>query len=268
MFDKNKKWLISILSKSTIRILYATFIFSILLGIAVCNAQEDNTVTSDELIDFFSPPKERVNNEPGKAGAGKRGVGGVRQGHSDSPAQQGSYNYEPQYAPQQVPQETQYQAPQYIPPQTQPAPQQVPQYPSQQAVQQPYQQMEQTGTVQAAPVARKSFQNILFDVNAYTIKDSSYQQLDEIGKALQIVMSQYQEAFFVIEGHTDSSGSAAHNERLSTQRAQMVRDFLAFKYGLDNRRIMAVGYGANRPVASNDNQYGRSMNRRVEIVRR
>jgi outer membrane protein OmpA-like peptidoglycan-associated protein len=248
LFDKNKKWLISILSKSTIRILYATFIFSILLGIAVCNAQEDNTVTSDELIDFFSPPKERVNNEPGKAGAGKRGVGGVRQGHSDSPAQQGSYNYEPQYAPQQVPQETQYQAPQYIPPQTQPAPQQVPQYPSQQAVQQ--------------------FQNILFDVNAYTIKDSSYQQLDEIGKALQIVMSQYQEAFFVIEGHTDSSGSAAHNERLSTQRAQMVRDFLAFKYGLDNRRIMAVGYGANRPVASNDNQYGRSMNRRVEIVRR
>jgi outer membrane protein OmpA-like peptidoglycan-associated protein len=249
-----------------IRSVYKTFIILTILLIftsITCYAQEDNTVTSDELIDFFSPSKQETRQQQHQPPSGRRGVGGVRQGHSGSPAQEGSYNYEPQYAPQQVPQETQY-----IPPQTQQAPQQVPQYPSQQAVQQPYQQMEQTGAIQVAPEARKSFQNILFDVNAYTIKDSSYRQLDEIGKALTTVMKQYPDAFFVIEGHTDSSGSAAHNERLSTRRAEMVRDFLVFKYGLDNRRIMAVGYGENRPVASNDNQYGRSMNRRVEVVRR
>jgi outer membrane protein OmpA-like peptidoglycan-associated protein len=69
-----------------------------------------------------------------------------------------------------------------------------------------------------------------------------------------------------IQGHTDSAGAAAFNESLSLKRAESVRDHIV-TYGVDIRRLRAVGYGERFPIASNSNAEGRALNRRVEIHR-
>ena len=67
-----------------------------------------------------------------------------------------------------------------------------------------------------------------------------------------------------VEGHTDDVGSREYNQVLSLQRAKAVKRYLA-KQGIAETRIMAVGYGFNRPVTENDTEEGRAKNRRVEI---
>ncbi len=69
-----------------------------------------------------------------------------------------------------------------------------------------------------------------------------------------------------ISGHTDSSGSAQVNKTLSQQRADNVAKFLVEVGGVSASRIMATGYGKERPVASNETPEGRAANRRVEIL--
>jgi outer membrane protein OmpA-like peptidoglycan-associated protein len=68
-----------------------------------------------------------------------------------------------------------------------------------------------------------------------------------------------------IEGHTDSRGSANLNQALSQRRAEAVRDALIAR-GVDASRLVAVGRGSDRPVASNETPEGRARNRRVEII--
>ena len=69
----------------------------------------------------------------------------------------------------------------------------------------------------------------------------------------------------VIEGHADSTGNAEYNVKLSAQRAETIRDALV-EFDVLNDRLVAEGYGANFPIASNDTPEGREQNRRVEIV--
>ena len=69
-----------------------------------------------------------------------------------------------------------------------------------------------------------------------------------------------------VEGHTDSTGSAQVNTTLSQQRADNVAKFLVEVGGISASRIMATGYGSERPVASNETPEGRAANRRVEIL--
>jgi outer membrane protein OmpA-like peptidoglycan-associated protein len=75
-----------------------------------------------------------------------------------------------------------------------------------------------------------------------------------------------------IEGHTDSKGSDAYNQKLSERRANAVRDWLANREGLKNMRFATRGFGAKKPVAPNttpdgsDDPEGRQKNRRVEII--
>jgi outer membrane protein OmpA-like peptidoglycan-associated protein len=69
-----------------------------------------------------------------------------------------------------------------------------------------------------------------------------------------------------VSGHTDSTGSAALNKRLSQARAESVRIYLVEK-GVAPVRLIAVGYGPSRPVASNKTAAGRAQNRRVELTR-
>ena len=71
-------------------------------------------------------------------------------------------------------------------------------------------------------------------------------------------------ARITVAGHTDSRGSDSYNLKLSRDRANEVRDYLV-GYGIEANRLQAVGYGETRPVASNDNESGRELNRRVEF---
>ena len=78
-------------------------------------------------------------------------------------------------------------------------------------------------------------------------------------------MKQYPEKKLQIEGHTDSTGSASLNLRLSEDRANAVRNVLLAE-GVSIQRIQTIGYSMSRPVATNDTVEGRQRNRRVEIV--
>jgi outer membrane protein OmpA-like peptidoglycan-associated protein len=97
-------------------------------------------------------------------------------------------------------------------------------------------------------------------VGSSELGSASYPALDEIVDVLEKNPSVKVE----IEGHTDSTGSAALNQRLSEQRAQAVLEYLVRK-GIDRKRLSAKGYGLTRPIASNATPQGRAKNRRVEL---
>ncbi len=78
-------------------------------------------------------------------------------------------------------------------------------------------------------------------------------------------MKQYSDKKLLIEGHTDSTGSASFNLRLSEDRANAVRNVLLAE-GVSNTRMQTIGFGMGKPVASNATVEGRQRNRRVEIV--
>ena len=78
------------------------------------------------------------------------------------------------------------------------------------------------------------------------------------------IINDYPNSKFHIEGHTDSTGSAAINAKLSEARANAVRDYLIAK-GFNADHLTAKGYGPSQPIDSNKTRSGRAMNRRVEI---
>jgi outer membrane protein OmpA-like peptidoglycan-associated protein len=69
-----------------------------------------------------------------------------------------------------------------------------------------------------------------------------------------------------VDGHTDNTGSASVNARLSKQRAEAVRQYL-IDHGVPENRLTAKGYGPSKPIASNKTAEGRAQNRRVELTR-
>ncbi|OZC03243.1 OmpA family protein [Rubricoccus marinus] len=82
--------------------------------------------------------------------------------------------------------------------------------------------------------------------------------------ALTTVLLRYPALRIEIGGHTDNVGSDETNDALSQRRAESVAAYLAAQ-GVAHQRLTAVGYGENRPVASNENETGRALNRRVEF---
>ena len=106
-----------------------------------------------------------------------------------------------------------------------------------------------------------SLPDILFDVDKATLKAQSKEILSKVCGILQVA-GNYD---LSIEGHTDSTGSDEHNQKLSERRAQAVYDYLA-GCGLKSSSMMSKGFGKTQPIASNDTAEGRQKNRRVEIV--
>lgn len=102
--------------------------------------------------------------------------------------------------------------------------------------------------------------NIFFDVNKSDLKDESKTELDRFASML----SRFPDGVIEISGHTDSVASHAYNKDLSQRRAQSVVDYLV-SIGIEEIRLIARGYGEERPVADNGLDEGRALNRRVEF---
>lgn len=101
---------------------------------------------------------------------------------------------------------------------------------------------------------------VKFDLGGATVQPASQQQLRGFGQQL----SQCRFNSLEVAGHTDGTGSAAYNQRLSQKRAEAVRTVLV-QSGVSADSVTAKGYGATKPVAADSTEAGRAANRRVEI---
>ena len=101
---------------------------------------------------------------------------------------------------------------------------------------------------------------ILFDVDKYDLRPEA----EEVLKNLAIVLKEADIKVFEVDGHTDSDAGDKHNQVLSENRANAVKNFLTSQ-GI-TAEITIKGYGKTRPVASNDTPEGKQKNRRVEIL--
>jgi len=103
---------------------------------------------------------------------------------------------------------------------------------------------------------------INFDSDSDRIREDSRPVLDHVAAMLK-ARAQWK---ITIEGHTDSTASAQHNQELSGRRAKAVSQYLETA-GVAAARLNAVGYGATRPLAANETALGRAQNRRVELAK-
>ena len=102
--------------------------------------------------------------------------------------------------------------------------------------------------------------DVSFDTNSTVVKPGFYTEIDRVAT----VLARYPETLIRVEGHTDSVGTEEYNMDLSFRRANSVRDLLVQR-GVNISRIQPVGFGETMPVATNDTEAGRQLNRRVEI---
>jgi outer membrane protein OmpA-like peptidoglycan-associated protein len=124
----------------------------------------------------------------------------------------------------------------------------------------PGQQMEQ----QLATKGRVQVYGIYFDFGSDVLRPESEVVLQEIAQ----VMGQHGDWHLNIEGHTDSIGGDPYNLDLSNRRAAAVKQALVDRYNIAPERLSTAGFGASRPVDSNDTLEGRARNRRVELVKK
>jgi outer membrane protein OmpA-like peptidoglycan-associated protein len=101
---------------------------------------------------------------------------------------------------------------------------------------------------------------LLFSTDSSVLKPEAVEQIAKLGD----ILVKYPEDRIRIQGHTDSTGTAAHNEELSLRRAQAVRDVLMGR-GVRQEQMIVEGVGEARPVADNTSASGRARNRRVEL---
>ncbi|PJX14751.1 cell envelope biogenesis protein OmpA [Halomonas sp. 141] len=103
--------------------------------------------------------------------------------------------------------------------------------------------------------------SVTFGFDSAELTSDARSALNEVAN----VLTQYTDTRVNIAGHTDSTGNADYNQRLSERRAESVGRYLS-QNGVSSMRLNTLGYGATRPVASNDSEQGRAQNRRVEIT--
>ncbi|MEM6708319.1 MAG: OmpA family protein [Pseudomonadota bacterium] len=103
--------------------------------------------------------------------------------------------------------------------------------------------------------------NVTFESGQSGLRAGFFPVLDSVA----LVLKEYRQTLIDVSGHTDSTGSMDLNMRLSNERASAVGSYLRSQ-GVVGERIMTQGYGPNYPVASNDTDAGKQLNRRVELV--
>lgn len=101
---------------------------------------------------------------------------------------------------------------------------------------------------------------VLFDFDSAALRSASRDELREMADVFQ----KYPDTTILVQGHTDSKGTASYNQRLSERRAYTVGSYLE-DLGVRRSRVDARGYGETQPRASNSTASGRQLNRRVEI---
>ncbi len=104
--------------------------------------------------------------------------------------------------------------------------------------------------------------NLEFDVDSSDLRPEHYPEIQRVVEFLR----QYPTANAVIEGHTDSDGSAGYNQALSERRARSVMRDLIERAGVRAGRLSSAGFGESRPIAANDTAAGKQRNRRVSAV--
>jgi outer membrane protein OmpA-like peptidoglycan-associated protein len=105
--------------------------------------------------------------------------------------------------------------------------------------------------------------DVMFDTNSSVIKPAAYAS-GEIDRVAQI-LNRYPDTTIKVVGYTDSTGSETHNQQLSEQRANAVKNALVVK-NVNTARISALGMGESNPIADNATEGGRQLNRRVNII--
>jgi len=108
-------------------------------------------------------------------------------------------------------------------------------------------------------ILKEAFNNLDFEYNKAIIKSASFASLDELSDVLKQTNWN-----LILSGHTDNIGSEEFNLKLSTKRAEAVKDYLINK-GIAAERITAKGFGETMPIAPNDTEQNRALNRRVEF---
>lgn len=123
-------------------------------------------------------------------------------------------------------------------------------------------QLEKVASIKEEPTRMIITLNgsVLFETDQSSVRPAAQHRLDQVGQVLLAERG----ARITVRGYTDSQGSDAHNQTLSTNRAMSVRNYLIGK-GVAADRIEAVGLGKANPIAPNNTETGRANNRRVEI---
>ena len=103
-------------------------------------------------------------------------------------------------------------------------------------------------------------QAIQFEVGKDVIKIASYAQLNEVVK----ILNEYSDYQLIIDGHTDNTGTAEKNQILSEKRADAIKKYFTDK-GIEQSRLVATGYGFEKPIVPNTNAANKAKNRRVEL---
>ena len=103
--------------------------------------------------------------------------------------------------------------------------------------------------------------HVTFGFDSADLRSDFFEVLDSVA----VVAKEYDQTMIEVAGHTDSTGAAEYNQRLSERRAQTVGRYLNNR-GVEEMRMVAVGFGEERPIASNETEEGRQQNRRVEIT--
>jgi outer membrane protein OmpA-like peptidoglycan-associated protein len=115
-------------------------------------------------------------------------------------------------------------------------------------------------TLKYDPPKVYTLKNVFFETGLSSLRKESFTALNELVVALKAKTNLVIE----IAGHTDNVGTSESNQKLSTDRANAVRDYL-IKHGIESKRVIAKGYGETQPVASNETPDGRQQNRRTEV---